>query len=287
MLLQEYNDLDYAISELNESGGLKNMKLRGRFQHADVPNGNGRYYPRSVLESCIAKSSSALTERRMLGELDHPDEPKINLEKVSHVVTKLRMENDGQVYGEAEVLPTHSGKILEQLLRSKVKLGISSRGHGSVKKGRDGLLEVQNDYKLVTFDIVSNPSTPDAYPNVVCESQDGDNSIKSNLEDLISDVLDEDTGSAYPHQKFFIVEDNKKNRIYIVEDEFESYGHLKFHASHEYHVLVKNEKFEEKIGLNEENLGLIRSVYGKRTYGLILEKIKNLGFDPETLRSNL
>ena len=155
-LLQEINNFDYVIEELNEDGMPKKFKLKGIYQAADTPNGNKRTYPRPVLEGAVNSVQSMVTERRMLGELDHPADAKVHLDKVSHVVTELRMEANGQVYGEAEVLPTASGKILEALLKSKVKLGISSRGFGSTKSTSTGLSEVQDDYKLVTFDMVSD-----------------------------------------------------------------------------------------------------------------------------------
>ena len=91
-LLQEYNELSYTLEELNESGAVKGFKLKGRFQAADTPNGNKRVYPRAVLESALNSVATSVSEGRMLGELDHPDDAKIHLDKVSHKVTKLYMQ---------------------------------------------------------------------------------------------------------------------------------------------------------------------------------------------------
>ena len=293
-LLRDFNELDYSIdtSELNEDGTDKKFKLKGRFQHADLPNGNGRVYPRTVLESSIQKTSDAILNRRMLGELDHPNDAKIHLEKVSHVITKLELTEDGQVYGEAEVLPKASGKILESLLRSGVKLGISSRGFGSTKKNDKGLDEVQNDFKLVTFDIVSDPSTPNAFPQAVYESKDlngeGQNESDeyvSTLDTLLEDVLSEEP-EIEQEIKEFLAKDEDGNRFYIVEGEKDSYGNLKFHVSHDYHILVKNEEFEERVGINQVNLQLIEDVYGTKVQNRVIEKIKELGYNPNTLNWN-
>ena len=289
-LLRDFNELDYTIDELNEDGMPKKFKLKGRFQHADLPNGNGRVYPRPVLESSIQKTSQAVQERRMLGELDHPNDAKIHLEKVSHVVTALKLNEDGQMYGEAEVLPTASGKILEQLLRSGVKLGISSRGFGSTKKNGKGLEEVQNDYKLVTFDIVSDPSTPNAYPQAVYENNENkdvqiDENYTSTFDTLLEDVLSEELETK-EEAKQLLTKDVDGNRFYMVEGEKDSYGNLNFHISHDYHILVKNEDFEERVGINGTNLQLIEDVYGKKVHDRIVNKIQELGYNPDTLNWN-
>ena len=291
-LIRDFNELTYTVDELNEDGMPKKFRLKGRFQHADLPNGNGRVYPRPVLESSIQKTSQAVTDRRMLGELDHPNDAKIHLEKVSHVITKLQLTEDGQMYGEAEVLPTASGKILESLLRSGVKLGISSRGFGSTKKNGKGLDEVQNDFKLVTFDIVSDPSTPNAFPQAVYEnneniddSQIEDKDYTSTLDTLLEDVLGEKIESI-EEVKQLLTKDADDNRFYIVEGEKDSYGNLNFHISHDYHILVKNSEFEERVGINATNLQLVEDVYGNKVHNRILSKIEELGYNPITLNWN-
>jgi hypothetical protein len=291
-LIRDFNELSYTVDELNEDGMPKKFRLKGRFQHADLPNGNGRVYPRAVLESSIQKTSDAVTDRRMLGELDHPNDAKIHLEKVSHVITKLQLAEDGQMYGEAEVLPTASGKILESLLRSGVKLGISSRGFGSTKKNGKGLDEVQNDFKLVTFDIVSDPSTPNAFPQAVYENNEynddtqvEDKDYTSTLDTLLEDVLSEGV-QVKEEVKQLLTKDADGNRFYIVEGEKDSYGNLNFHVSHDYHILVKNEDFEERVGINATNLQLVEDVYGNKVHNRILSKIEELGYNPTTLNWN-
>lgn len=283
-LLQEINEFSYSVEELNEDGMPKKFRLKGTFQAADTPNGNKRVYPKPVLESAIAKVQPVVSEKRMLGELDHPSDAKIHLDKVSHVVTKLEMTPDGKVYGEAEVLPTASGKILESLLRSGVKLGISSRGFGSTKHN-NGLDEVQDDYKMVTFDMVSDPSTPGAFPQAVYEDKNNSQSSGepvTDLASLVEDVLSESV-EAITESKEFICKNDEGTRFYLVEGEKESYGFLNFHISHDYHVLVKNEEWEERVGFNEDNMALLEDIHGSKVLNKIMAKVKDLGFDSKTL----
>jgi len=178
-LLTEFQDFSYkVVSEQATEDGKKKTYLRGLFQHADVRNGNGRVYPAPILEREIQKNIDKITKRNMLGELDHPTEGKIHLDKVSHCITELNMENDGRVMGAVEVFDgtdeeggTPKGRILGSLIRRGIQLGISSRGFGSTKD-HDDVNEVQDDFKLITFDIVADPSTPNAYPSAVFEEQD-------------------------------------------------------------------------------------------------------------------
>lgn len=285
-ILQEMNEFSYSLEELNEDGMPKKLKIKGRFGLAGAVNGNHRIYPESVLGEAINGVQKVVGEKRMLGELDHPADAKIHLDKVSHVITKLEMRPNGEVYGEAEVLPTAPGKILEALLRSGVKLGISSRGFGSTRDNAQGLQEVQNDYRLVTFDIVSDPSAPGAFPNPVYESKEnksGGKEIATNLSTLLEEVCERPIVNE-SEKKEFVCKDDDGNRFYIVEGEYQSYGYLNFHASHHYHVLVKNEKFSEKIGLNESNMKLIEKVYGSRIINKLSDKITEIGIDPNTLK---
>jgi hypothetical protein len=293
-MLQEFNALSYQLEELNEDGQPKKFRLKGVFQAADVPNGNKRVYPRAVLESAITGIKPMVTERRMLGELDHPADAKIHLDKVSHIVTKLEMTQDGKVYGEAEVLPTAPGRILESLLKSQVKLGISSRGFGSTKANDAGLDEVQNDYKIVTFDIVSDPSTPGAFPSAVYEDKKTEEKKEEEkeeekepeyivtLESVVEEILD--TGAeVIKENKEFVCTDGEGNRFYIVEGEKDSYGHLNFHVSHDFHLLMKSEDRREELGINDTNLSLIEDVYGDTIASKIRKSLANLGYDAQTL----
>lgn len=290
-ILQEFNEFSYEIQELNEDGMPKKFRLKGIFQKADVPNGNKRVYPRGILESAIQSTAQTVSEGRMLGELDHPDDAKIHLDKVSHKITNLKMDPQGFVYGEAEVLQTPAGKILESLIKSGVKLGISSRGFGSVKD-RNGLNEVQEDFKLVTFDIVSDPSTPGAFPNAVYEHKEEetestervDEDYVTNLDFLVEEILEEDVETPEPERRYYVGGDEAEdNKFYVVEGERDSYGTLNFHMSHDYHLLLKKGGDHERIAINEENMEFVKRIYGNRIYNRLGSKINELGYNPKTL----
>lgn len=160
LLITETYDMIFQLEESEAVG--KRRKLRGLFHLAETKNANGRIYSKSLLERELKKLQGGLTERRILGELDHPDDPRIHLDKVSHVITKLKMDGI-KMFGELETLDTPAGQILEGLINSGVKLGISSRGLGSLRQNEDGINLVQNDYNLITWDVVPNPSTPSAW----------------------------------------------------------------------------------------------------------------------------
>jgi len=137
------------------------MMLTGKLQEADVQNGNGRVYPMTVMEREVQKYKALVEDRRALGELDHPDSSIINLVNVSHMVTEVWMDGSS-VMGKLKVLETPSGQILKALVESGVKTGISSRGMGSVRE-QMGKTIVEDDFQLICFDIVSEPSTPNAF----------------------------------------------------------------------------------------------------------------------------
>lgn len=162
-LLNSYEVFDYTpemIKESREKNGGKIM-MRGILQKADTLNQNGRIYPTAVLEREIRNYQKFIAENRALGELDHPDSSVVNLKNVSHVIKEAHIEK-GVVYGTVELLDTPSGKILQSLVESGVKLGISSRGVGSTKKQGDYHV-VQDDFQLICWDYVSEPSTPGAF----------------------------------------------------------------------------------------------------------------------------
>ena len=140
------------------SGG---MYLTGKLQQANTQNGNGRVYPIKVLMREVENYKKLVKENRALGELDHPDDSVINLKNACHLVTSIWMEGDN-VMGKIKVLDTPSGQVLKSLVESGVKLGISSRGMGSVSEGA-GKVVVQEDFQLICFDFVSEPSTPNAF----------------------------------------------------------------------------------------------------------------------------
>ena len=137
------------------------LYLSGRVQTCEMKNGNGRIYPCNVLKKEIQNYQSVIKDNRALGELDHPDDSVINLRNVSHVIVDMWWEGK-DVMAKIKVLDTPSGKILKGLTESGIKLGISSRGLGSVQESSRGTI-VQEDFELICFDIVSEPSTPNAY----------------------------------------------------------------------------------------------------------------------------
>jgi hypothetical protein len=162
-LLTEWTPLSINPALVKESrmqNGGKIM-LRGVIQRSDTLNQNGRIYPRPILEREIINYQKFIKENRALGECDHPDTSVVELKNASHIVREARMEGD-TVYGTVELLDTPSGKILQSLIESGVTLGISSRGVGSTKQ-QGGNLVVQEDFQLICFDIVSEPSTPGAF----------------------------------------------------------------------------------------------------------------------------
>jgi len=162
-LLNSYDVFDYTpamIKESREKNGGK-ILMKGILQKADTLNQNGRIYPISVLEREVRNYQKFINENRALGELDHPESSVVNLKNVSHMIKEAYLEGP-VVYGVVELLDTPSGKILQSLVESGVKLGISSRGVGSTKKQGDYHV-VQDDFQLICWDYVSEPSTPGAF----------------------------------------------------------------------------------------------------------------------------
>lgn len=161
-LLTTFDDFVYDPQLVKESIAKSGkLVMSGVLQKADTLNQNGRVYPKSILEREVRNYQKFILERRALGELDHPDDSVVNLKNVSHLV--LEAELDGNVVrGKVEVLDTPSGKILKSLVEAGVKIGISSRGVGSTKKDGDRHV-VQDDFQLICWDYVSEPSTPGAF----------------------------------------------------------------------------------------------------------------------------
>ena len=160
--------------------------LTGKLQEADVQNGNGRVYPYKGLAREVKNYEKLVRENRALGELDHPDDSVINLKNASHMVTAIWME-DKAVMGKVKVLNTPSGQVLKSLVESGVKLGISSRGMGSVSEGA-GKVVVQEDFQLICFDFVSEPSTPNAF--MMREAKEYNNKVFTKA-DRINRLLNE------------------------------------------------------------------------------------------------
>jgi len=163
ILLTEWMPFEVISGSINESKVNNDGKivLRGILQRSDVKNQNGRVYPDAILTREIRNYQKFINEGRALGELDHPDTSVVELKNVSHIVREAYMK-DGVCYGTVEILNTPSGKILQSLIESKVTLGISSRGVGSTQKEGDYDV-VQDDFQLICWDFVSEPSTPGAF----------------------------------------------------------------------------------------------------------------------------
>lgn len=190
-LLVEYNVIEYGRDLLAEAADvskplvLKNVLL----QRADAKNQNGRVYPKDVLmrEASTYKQNFVI-QRRALGELDHPESPVVNLKNVCCNVTDIWFEGE-DVRGNIEVLSTPSGNIVRELIKNNIRLGVSSRGMGSVRPIGEGTVEVQDDFSLVCFDIVSNPSTHGAFLN---ESKKAlESNQYSRIDSLVYDLLSE------------------------------------------------------------------------------------------------
>ncbi|MAA57186.1 MAG: primosomal protein [Cryomorphaceae bacterium] len=167
-LIAEYSDNDVEIiTEAKESGG-KDYFIEGVFMQAEKKNRNGRVYPRPIMEKAVDKYvKEQVSTKRAVGELNHPDGPTVNLDKVSHLIEALDWQKD-DVVGKARILDTPNGQIVKGLLDGGVKLGVSTRGMGSLEQ-RNGVMVVKDDFILNTVDIVQDPSAPTAFVNGIME----------------------------------------------------------------------------------------------------------------------
>ena len=196
-LLIDYLPFEVMPETINESMGGGKLLVKGVLQRANAENQNGRIYPKEILVREAKKyNDSFITERRAMGELDHPESSVVNLQNVSHNVKDMHWEGDN-LLGTVEVLGTPSGNILKELFKSGIKLGISSRGMGSVEtvtedSGKEAQ-EVQPDFELIAFDFVSNPSTHGAFMYPVNESvdktQDRSCDEYCKVESIINDIM--------------------------------------------------------------------------------------------------
>jgi len=169
------------------------MRVKGKLQEAGVKNGNGRVYPINVLKEQIEKYvKGPMSTRTSTGELDHPESSIINLSNVSHLITKIWWE-DNNVMGELTLLNTPSGKIAQEIIKAGIPLGISSRGMGSVKQIGE-TVEVQDDFELLCWDLVSVPSTPNAYMTLSEGKQYKSGKDYSKVNELITEIICTQTG---------------------------------------------------------------------------------------------
>jgi len=164
-------DVEY-ITEAKENG-KKDYKIRGIFMQADIKNKNGRVYPMEILQKEVKRyNEEFINEKRAYGELGHPEGPTINLERASHMITALYPDGKNFI-GEAKILATPMGEIVKTLMDEGAKLGVSSRGMGSLEEKKDGASYVRNDFYLATAaDIVSDPSAPSAFVEGIMEGKE-------------------------------------------------------------------------------------------------------------------
>ena len=185
-------DVEYIVE-----GKAKEQYIKGIFMQSDIQNQNGRVYPFSILQKEVKNyNNKFVKESRALGELGHPSGPTINLDRVSHIITELYEEGKNFI-GKAKIMNTPNGKIVKNLIESGVRLGVSSRGLGSVKANKSGVNEVQKDFVLSTVDIVSDPSAPEAFVNGIMEGREFsitgelEYDIRNEIRNTVSKKLDE------------------------------------------------------------------------------------------------
>ena len=170
LIAEAVEEVEYITEE--KEGGGKNYKIRGIFMQADIKNRNGRIYPMEVLNEEVKKyNKNFIEQNRAFGELGHPDGPTVNLERVSHMITSLKPDGKNFI-GEAKIMDTPMGKIVKNLMDEGAKLGVSSRGMGSLKQ-KGGANVVSDDFYLATAaDIVADPSAPNAFVEGVMEGKE-------------------------------------------------------------------------------------------------------------------
>ena len=168
--LKEHLTFDDAkiqiLTEASEDGKGKNLFMSGIFAQADLQNQNGRVYPLMEIKNSVDSINRQIKEGySVLGEADHPDDLKINIDRVSHMITKMWMEGSNG-FGKLKIIPTRLGQIVSTMLESGVKLGVSTRGSGNVNESNGRV----SDFEMITVDIVAQPSAPNAYPQAMYES---------------------------------------------------------------------------------------------------------------------
>lgn len=169
LLITEVNDNINLITEGSEKD--KQYHIEGVFMEAEKKNRNGRIYPKAILEKEVARYNKEFVEsNRAMGELGHPDGPTVNLERVSHIIKELKQDGNN-ITGKAKILDTPYGKIVKNLIDEGVKIGVSSRGMGSLKNV-NGVNEVQKDFMLAAVDIVADPSAPNAFVEGIMEGKE-------------------------------------------------------------------------------------------------------------------
>ena len=192
-LLKEFTSFEYNDDDVKDLSEGKPLILKGILQKANTLNQNGRIYPRHILEREIRNYEKLIRENRAFGELDHANEPIVNMKNISHVIREIWMEGD-VVYGKVEILETPCGKIIEAIIKAKCKPGISSRALGSLQR-ENNVNVVQDDLQIICWDFVSEPSTPMAFMQLAESRQYDESTVrqvftKSDLVDrAVNDIL--------------------------------------------------------------------------------------------------
>ena len=171
LISEEAIEVNFVTEE--DDNKKKNYFIEGIFMQSETKNRNGRVYPKAILQKEVKRyTEKFINTKRAFGELGHPDGPTVNLERVSHMITEL-VEDGDNFLGRAKIMDTPYGKIVKNLIDEGAKLGVSSRGMGSLKPVQDGLQEVQSDFYLATAaDIVADPSAPDAFVSGIMEGKE-------------------------------------------------------------------------------------------------------------------
>ena len=188
-LLIETHTVNISPSQLTENVNTEsgNLMVEGILATAEVKNGNGRYYSKGLWDREMDKYSELIEQRRSMGELDHPESTVINLKNVSHLISEYWWDGDN-VMGKIEILPTPSGNILKELIKSGVTVGVSSRGMGSLEE-KQGVMEVQDDFELLCWDFVSTPSNPGSYMTTLNEGKNIVTYDYTNVNNIIHEIL--------------------------------------------------------------------------------------------------
>lgn len=169
LITEVFNEDCSVLTESNEEG-KKQYFIEGIFMQGDLKNRNGRMYPSAILEKEMNRYNKDFVEtKRALGELGHPDGPQINGDRVSHLITEMKRDGSNFV-GKAKILGTPMGNIVKTFIDEGVKVGVSTRGLGSVKQTKEGIMEVQDDFHLATVDVVTDPSGPNCFVNGIMEN---------------------------------------------------------------------------------------------------------------------
>lgn len=169
LITEVFNEDCEVLTEANENG-KKQYYIQGPFMQGDIKNRNGRIYPSNVLEKELKRyDEQFIKTKRALGELNHPQGPQINADRVSHLITEMKKDGSNFV-GKAKILSTPMGEIVKTFIDEGVRIGVSTRGLGSVKPTKEGIMEVQDDFHLATVDIVTDPSGPDCFVNGIMEN---------------------------------------------------------------------------------------------------------------------